>query len=515
MEQRTSISDMLRSLPLAHQVVIGIAAAILVMAGVFFFQWVSTPSMTVLYADLDEANLATVVDELDRLGIPYEIDGGGSQVLVPKSQVYAARGQMAAAGVRSGATPEGYDLLDSQGLNVSDFRQRVDYQRALEGELEKTLLTMDDISSATVHLVLPEETLFVQDEEPVTASVLIATSGTLGPLEVETITFLVAAAVEGLETKHVTVADVNGAILHAGGEVTNDSVVSNKNIRMTRDFEQSLARDVENILAAVVGPNAASVVVRAELDFDETSTETQTFDNADSVVLADSSIRESYSGAGDPPGGTLGVEGQEVVTEDGTSYTYQRDEVITEYGVDQVITRTVTAPGKVRTLSVAVVMDDGSLTGAPVPEMAEIEALITAAVGLETSNGDSLSVSAIPFPAVEEVAEAAPEAPASSLDIMTLIPQAIGGLVILLVAGSLLLMSRGGKKPKAVPIEATVPALGASGGAADGNDGELASIGLGQGGATDSNIPPDVMTLVQRQPEEIAVLLRGWLADRR
>jgi flagellar M-ring protein FliF len=513
MEQRTSIGDMLRSLPLAHQVVIAIAAAILAMAGFFFFQWVSTPSMTVLFSDLDDANLATVVDELGRLGVPYEIDGGGSQVLVPKSQVYEVRGQMASAGVRSGADPEGFELLDGQGLNVSDFRQRVDYQRALEGELEKTLLTMDAITSATVHLVLPEETLFAEDEEPVTASVLLSPNRTLGELEVETVTFLVAAAVEGLETKNVTVADVDGHVLHAGGEIAGDSVASTKQLRMTRDFETALAADVQNILAAVVGPNAASVVVRAELDFDETETETQTFDNSDNVTLRDSNMRETYRGIGDPPGGTLGVEGEELATEEGTAYTYERDEVITEYGVDQVITRTITAPGKVEQLSVAVVMDDGSLTGAPVPEMTEVEGLIAAAVGLDTTNGDTLSVTAIPFPAASEdaIEETAADAPAT--DVMALIPQAIGGLVILLVAGALLLMSRGGKKPKAVPIDATMPALG-SGEAARAGSADGTSIAGAVGGG-DSSIPPDVLTLVQRQPEEIAVLLRGWLADRR
>jgi flagellar M-ring protein FliF len=511
MEQRTSPAAMLKSLPLAHQVVIGIATAVLLMAGFFFFNWVSTPSMTVLFTDLDETNLATVVDELDRMGVPYEIEGGGSQVLVPKSQVYAVRGQMAAAGVRSGADPEGYELLDGQGLNVSDFRQRVDYQRALEGELERTLLTMDDITSATVHLVLPEETLFAEDEEPVTASVLLSSGRTLGELEIETVTFLVSAAVEGLDTKNVTVADVNGTVLHAGGDVTAGSAVSNKNLRLTRDFENSLAADVENILAAVVGPNAASVVVRAELDFDETSTETQTFDNEAGTAQAQKTLRETYSGAGDPPGGTLGVDGQEVVTEDGTAYVYERDEVITEYGVDQVITRTVTAPGQVQSLSVAVVMDDGSLTGAPVPEKAEVESLIAAAVGLDTANGDTLSVSAIPFPLVEEVAvDTTPAAPPAT-DIMSLIPQAVGGLVIVIVAAALLFMSRGGKTPKAVPIEATQPALGASTGSGSAES-EYAGV---PGGAIDSSIPPDVLTLVQRQPEEIAVLLRGWLADRR
>lgn len=504
MERRNRIGDMLVSLPLAHQVVIGIAAVVLAMAAFLFFQWVSTPSYTVLYSNLDDSALSTVVDELDRQGIPYEIEGGGSRVLVPKSQVYEVRATLAVAGVQNGSAPEGYGLLDDQGLNVSDFRQRVDYQRALEGEMELTLLAMNDISNATVHLVVPEDSLFAEDEEAVTASVLLDTAAPLGELEIETVTFLVASAVEGLEPRNVTVADVEGNVLHAGGDIAADSAVSNRNLRMTNDFEESLTTDVEALLAAVVGPGSASVVVRAQLDFDEQSVESQSFDEASAVPLRESQSTETYVGSGTPPGGTLGIEGETIAADSTGAYTYDRSDVITEWGVDSVISKEITAPGKVESLSVAVVMDDGSLTGAPVPDVAEVESLIAAAVGMDTTRGDSLSVSAIAYP-VPEVIEEEPVAEAAPMDMMAMIPQVIGGLVLLIVMGSLLMMARGSsKKTKAAALEVVQPAL--AGGATAGAVGEAAD---------GSSIHPEVMNLVQRQPEEIAVLLRSWLADRR
>ncbi|MDJ0954320.1 MAG: flagellar basal-body MS-ring/collar protein FliF [Acidimicrobiia bacterium] len=505
MERRNRIGDMLISLPLAHQVVIGIAAVVLLMAAFLFFQWVSTPSYTVLYSNLDDATLATVVDELDRQGVSYEIEAGGSRVLVPKSEVYSVRAALATAGVQSGAAPQGYSLLDDQGLNVSDFRQRVDYQRALEGEMELTLLAMNDITNATVHLVIPEESLFAEDEEPVTASVLLETSAALSELEIETVTFLVASGVEGLEPKNVTVADVDGAVLHAAGDIAAESAVSNRNLRMTRDFEASLATDVRNLLTSVTGEDSASVVVRAQLDFDEQSVETQTYDEDSAVALRESTIDETYVGAGTPPGGTLGVEGETVVTDTTGEYTYDRAEVIREYGVDSVISREITAPGKVEQLSVAVVMDDGSLTGITVPEAAEVEALVSAAVGLDTTRGDTISVSAIAYP-VPEVVEEEPVAEAASMDPMAMIPQVVGGLVLLIVVVALLLMARGSsKKTKAASLEVVQPALSGGGSAS-------AAVGESEEGAS---IHPEVMNLVQRQPEEIAVLLRSWLADRR
>ena len=506
MEQRTRLSDMVKALPVAHQVVIAIAGAVLVMAAFLFFQWVSTPSYTVLVSGVDETTLSSVVDELESQGVPYRLEGGGSRVLVPKSQVYKVRADLAAAGVRAGATPEGYELLDGQGLNVSDFRQRVDYQRALEGELAKTLLAMNDITSATVHLVIPEESLFVEDEEAVTASVLVDSSRPLGELEVETITFLVASSVEGLDATNVTVADVDGQVLHAAGEISAGAAVSNRNLRMTRDFEASLAADVHNLLASVAGPGAASVVVRAQLDFDEASVESETYDPESATALREQTIDEEFVGSGTPPGGTLGVDGAPIETEEGETYTYDRSEVVREYGIDRVVSRTVTAPGKVEQLSVAVVVDDGSLTGVTMPPATEVESLVAAAVGLEADRGDTITVTAVAFPAAEATETDAP-AEAAGLDPIALIPQAVGALVIIVVAVALFLMTRSSKPKKIDLTEGATPA--ALPGGADRLDQELVGAALGSG------IHPEVMTLVQKQPEEIAVLLRSWLADRR
>ncbi len=248
------------------------------------------------------------------------------------------------------------------------------------------------------------------------------------------------------------------------------------------------------------------MVVRAQLDFDEQSVETQTFDDESAVALRESTIDETYTGAGAPPGGTLGVEGETIVSDVTGDYTYDRSEVIREYGVDNIISREITAPGKVEHLSVAVVMDDGSLTGAPVPATTEIESLITAAVGLDTVRGDTISVSTVPFPVPEEV-EAPEAAAAAPMDIMSMIPQFIGGLVLFIVTIALLLMARGGKKGKGETIDLAQPAALTSG--------EQATAGALAGRAEGAEIHPEVMNLVQRQPEEIAVLLRSWLADRR
>ncbi|MDH5292223.1 MAG: hypothetical protein OEW91_00925, partial [Acidimicrobiia bacterium] len=199
----------------------------------------------------------------------------------------------------------------------------------------------------------------------------------------------------------------------------------------------------------------------------------------------------------------VGVDGTPIATGDG-AYDYSRNEDTTEFGIDRVVVRTMEAPGTVERLSVAVVVDDGSLTGASAPDVAAIEALVGAAAGIQAERGDAIEVSAIAFPAPPET-EVAEEAAAGG--IMDLIPTIVGALVLLLVTVGLFLMSRSGKK-KAKKGEIVEMNQALTGGAvldADELAAQTAAFGL-----TD-----DVIELVERQPEEIATLLRSWLADRR
>lgn len=502
MDIRDRITGFVRELPVAHRVAIAAALAALAMLGVFFVRWITTPSYTVLYSGLDDAAVAATIDGLETQGVPYRLEAGGSRVLVPREMLYATRASLAAEGVAGPTAPPGYELLDEQGLSVSDFRQRVDYQRALEGELSRTLAAMEGIREATVHLVLPEDELFAEQQKPVTASVLLATTRTLTETEVEAVTFLVSSSVEGLEVGSITVADAAGTVLHAPGEAGGTSVASNRNLRQTREFEKGLADDIGALLERVTGGIPASVVVRSTLDFDELATETETFDDGNTVTLKEQTTAEQFEGAGSMPGGTVGLDGGPLPGDGGES-TYQRDEALREFGVDKITTRTVAAPGRVERLSVAIVMDDGSVTGAQIPPDDEIEQLVSAAVGLDAERGDAIAVSTLPFPAMADEEEAAePNA------LTELVPQLVGVLVLLLVSIGLFLMTRRrGMVVKEIDRRQT-PVLPSHEETRVLEPPEPAVVNTG-------GIQADVAELVQRQPEEIATLLRGWLADRR
>lgn len=515
---RSRFSEIVRALPLAHQVLVGVAVLALALGALALLRWVSTPSYTLLYSNLDDTALAEVVDRLEQDGVSYRIEAGGSRVLVAQGDVHRVRARLAAAGIEGTVTPPGFELLDGQGLSVSDFRQRVDYQRALEGEMARTLTAIEVIDSAQVHLVIPEEPLFAEDEKPVTASVLVATTRELTAGEVETVTFLVASSVEGLEPGDVTVADVDGRVLQAAGQQDERGAIGNRNLRLTREYEAALAADVRRLLDTAAGAAVASVVVRAQLDFDEQSTESETYVPESAVTTREQTIDETFTGAGAPPGGTVGVDG-EIQPVAGEDYDYARSEATREFGVDRTVVRTVTAPGAIESLSVAVVIDDGSLTGAAVPPAADVEELVSAAIGLDTGRGDTLAVTTVAFPAPEaEAEEAEPAAgPAAGLNPLDLIPQAVGAVVLFVVAAALLMMSRSGRrKPSPQPaLEASgaeQPAL--PGGLPDERSPALVGAPT-EAPAGEGSLRPEVVDLVQRQPEEIAVLLRSWLADRR
>lgn len=506
MEQLKSWARRLIStLPPGQRVVAVAAVAVLAIATLAFVRWVTTPSYTLLYGNLDDTSLSQVISELESQGVPYRIEAGGSRVLVPRSQVYQVRASLAEAGIVNEITPPGYELLDAQGLTVSDFKQRVDFQRALEGELAKTLMAMEGIDGATVRLAIPEESPFQDEQKPVTASVLLDAREPLSSSEVDAVVLLVSSAVEGLDPSNVTVADTSGRVLAAPGDVAVGGLSGDRNMRQTREFEAALASDVQRLLAGITEGRPPSVVVRAQLNFDQTSTESETYDPGSRVILSERTSTEQLAGDGATAAGAgvPGVSGG-LVAPEGGRVEYEKRDVAREYGVTREVVRTVQVPGEVERLSVAIVMDDGSRSGFPVPSEAEVEELVSAALGLDPARGDTIQVTQLPFPEPEAKGEGAPGG-----GIVDLLPRIVGALVLLLVAVALLLMMRGRgrrgvealRELEWIPAEALPEA---SVGAATAGEVEPAHAA-----------PRDVMDLVQRQPEEIAALLRSWLADRR
>ncbi len=514
------LKELWGELPLAHRAVMGAAAAVVAVALALFMQWVSSPSWTVLYTGMDSAEVSEVIDELESMGVQYQLEG--STVMVQRAALFDTRARLAGAGIAGSPGAPGYELLDGQGLSVSDFKQQVDLKRAIEGEWARTISSLDGVRSAQVHIVIPQDELFREATAPAKASVLIDPARTLTAGEVEAIVVLISGGVDGLNAADVTIADTAGNVLNMPDSTSGAFGQANRNLSATRAYEAALAAKALSQLEALAGPGRASVTVNAVLDFDESASETETYDADSQVAMREQTSTETYNGTGTPPGGTVGVEGGGPVAADGEATEYSRDETTREYGVNRVVTRNVQAPGTPERLSVAVTVDDGSLTGATVPDASSIESLVAAAVGLDIARGDTIEVLSYPFSPPAEV-----EAPAGSVtDMVSMVPQIVGGLVVLLAAAAMFLMSRSRKEQDEVtwlPAPAAPPAI--SGGAFNGatNDAVPALVGAPQNlpvavaqpvaVAAPMGASGGVGTLADQQPDQVAALLRSWLTE--
>ncbi len=522
-----------------QRVTLGLAAAAVVIGILMVTRLTGNVPMATLYANLDPADAADVVAELDRLGVPYNLEAGGQIVEVPADQVHSLRLNLTGQGIPGSGV--GWSVLDDQGITASAFDQRVGYQRAMEGELAKTVATIDGVSSANVHLVIPERDLLSGDDRQPSASVLVVTSGntSLAPTQVDAIVNLVASSIEGLTPDQVSVADDSGRVLAAAGDGSGVmGLESDNQLRAKRQYESTLETDLENLLAAVVGPGLAQVEVTAELDFDSVVTTTEQYQPTESaagdqLLVSETSRSELYRDEVDlgPDEGTLeievpeapaeeGAEGEEgadgdaaATTEDGVRYSL--DERDTRYALDRVVTNSETAMGKVAALSVAVLLDETAIDPARV---AEIEQLVQAAAGIDTGRGDLLAVTLMPLNEqfrqnVEATVGTAVPAEAASgggLDLVGLIRTVLTGLVALVVVLlGIRMASRGPSREleEAIrEVESRPVALqaAAEGGADDDDD----DIDL-DAAPTEERL----QALLENQSDDMADVLRTWLTE--
>ena len=532
---RTKASHVYGGFTAGQRTVTVLAIVGILIGGVMFTKWASTPTMAPLFTGLSGEDAAGITEALTAKGVDYELTDGGASIMVPSKDVYQLRVGLSAEGLPAGDTV-GYALLEDQGITTSEFKQRIDYQRALEGELSKTIGSIDGVEAATVHVVLPEDDLFTDDAKQPTASVLVKTKPgqTLEPQQVQAVVHLVASSVEGLVPTQVTLADDKGTVLSAPGEDGESIAAGDTRNQQTRDFERELSKSVESMLAKVVGTSGAVVEVRAQLDFDKRAQITERFDRR-RIPLTTNTVTETYTGTPMGIGGVLGPDGTPAVAEGGGT-DYEKRQRDKQFAVGKVTEEIKSAPGDVERLSVAVLLDDSAQaeygTG-------EIEALVTAAAGLDPARGDTVQISRIAFDrsadaaAQEELEKAAAEE--QSAQTMGMVRTAVIVFVIFLVLALAYLSMRRATKPKAEPVDVTrlQPLLDAEQEAERRALDELKLLELERELAGDPvsaldgalelpaevqermQIHDEIAELIDNQPDEVAALLRGWLADRR
>jgi flagellar M-ring protein FliF len=508
-----------------HQMVIsGLLAVASILAILGLWQWATAPSYQTLLVGEDPTVVSDSIAALEAAGIDYRVGAGGTMIEVVRSQVAEAEVSLATAGVSS-STIAGYELLDEQGFSASSFQQRINYQRALEGELTRTILDLDLVIAASVHLSIPEDELFSDEEEAPTASVVIDTSGSIGSRAVDGIINVVASAVPGMSPDGVTVADTSGRVL-----TDNGIDGSSESFLVRRSVEQQLETSAQTMLIAAFGQENALVRVSAELELDEAERETVTYDPESQVALREQSITEQYTGGSDAASGVVGVTDEVLdaaTIADDSDSDYARNEQTSEFAVDRIRTVERNSSGDIVRLSVAVVVNDSV---DPQPDLTQVSDIVAAAVGLDVTRGDVIAVESIPFDAdFTETLEALPEAAEAATDPLAPIAPYLGigqtALAILLLVVIVLSLRKGVKTLTNTVRQASVEVI-------DLDDIEKAA--LSEGGSTSSssssgkaekqeanNGEPlaldrgpmssnEVMRIIDQQPIEVASLLRTW-----
>lgn len=361
-------------------------------------------TMGSLYTGLGTEDAAQIVEKLKAAKVPYRLSDGGGTISVPREQIYEQRLALAKEGLPAQGQV-GFEIFDRSSLPGTQFSNQVNYQRALQGELARTISAMDEVRTARVHLVLPEESLFADKAKASAAVVLQAKPGReLSPETTAAVAQLVASAVRKVPAGEVTVVDTNGRVLH-GPELGNGTgALAGSQLQLREQYETRLAQSLQSMLDAVLGPNQAVVRVRADLDFDSQEVRTEALLPAAGgrgLVTSEKLKEEQYQGDREGTGGTAGLganlSAPGLAVREGVGGRYLQRDQTREFEYSRNSTAVVKAPGRVKTLSVAAVIDENL----PASAEQQVRQVLAAASGLDEGRGDSIAVQRMKISAAE------------------------------------------------------------------------------------------------------------------
>jgi flagellar M-ring protein FliF len=396
-----NLSQITQKLTPRGWLMLGGSAAAAVVFLYLLFTMASAPSYTTLLAGVDPTQTGKITSALSTAGIPYQIQNNGTAVAVESDREAQARVALATAGLLSGGGggtaasvgggSGGFSLFNTQSLGASNFQQQVNYQVALEQQLDGTIESIQGVSSAQVQLVLPNPSseLFTNSTTPSTASVLLDDSGSIDPGSVKGIAALVANAVPGLSTSKVTITDQTGALLWPSTDGGADSGMLAKQAAEAA-YDAQMEEQVNAMLTQTLGAGKAQVEVSADLNTNQTSSQTLTYAKKGTPLSTNTSV-ETLTGAGGSVGGVAGVAGTATTGSGNSKYSNKTSQ--TNWGVDKTITNSQIASGNVNRQSVSVLIDKS----VPASELPSLKAAVAGAVGLNTTRGDTLSIAQIAF----------------------------------------------------------------------------------------------------------------------
>jgi len=473
--------------------------------------WARQPHMALLYSRLDPEDAAEVVAQVQEDGTAYELKDGGTSIYVPSEKVYALRLQLAGEGLPAGGQ-QGYRILDSEKIGTSPFTQRVNYIRALEGELAKTITLIEGVQHARVHIVRTESRLFREDAPGTSATVAVGLrpGRRLSQGNVAAIVHMVAGGVDHLQPENVVVVDSQGTLLSTGTEGGFAGGTGGTVLDYKSQVEEYLARKAEQMLTLVLGPGRATVKVSAEV-------ETSTVNKTEETYSPDAAVpvKEEITSKSEAPGATQGGGGES-----------KEETTTTEYEVGRTVSQTINMPGKITRLSVAAFVDlsppetpaaeaeegqegaGAAAKPAPILSTQDVEDVVRRAIGLTET--DDLKVVSTTFHRPAAVTDEAAETNFLSDPAFYLDAARHASLGILVIGALLALKMFGGSRRKGP----TGLERGGGGSAPGGGGGEMGGNLLPPGSVASADavqVNRRIAAALQDNPDEVKRLFRTWI----
>src|SRR5579883_3411967 len=517
-------------------VLVAVGIGVVAVLGLFA-NMARTPEYAVAFSGLRDDDAAAIVAKLKDSKTPYQLADQGT-IKVPPAQVQEVRLQMAAQGLPQKGSTVGMELFNQPHLGVTEFAEKVNYQRALEGELSRTIGRLDAVDSARVHLVVPQPALFTSQQKEATASVVLQLKPgrRLDPSQIQGISSLVASSVEGLKPANVTIMDSAGATLSDGRGGADGARQMGSRADVQRSLEDRLEGDIRAMITGVVGPDRSLVRVSADLNWDqyEANTETYSPDQKAPQVRTERKVTETQSSANGQVGGVPGADsnvptyGPTTANGAGGAQS-QRQDTTTTYELSKTVEKLVRAPGGIRRLSVAVALDSDVVNDADQADA--ISKLVATAAGLDTQRGDVVTLTSLPFSSLNErrVGESPEDARTREfvVTVARLLAMALGPLLVSLVLWRILKRDKraaGGPVISVAPLSVDEAHLLEAG--------HTAELPLGeqrrrlQGGPTalpqlsdeereQVRMQEELTEIAKNEPVAVAQLVRTWLQEDR
>jgi flagellar M-ring protein FliF len=432
--QVSSFWTKLSSIQRVMLVVLVISVSILIPV---LINWASTPSYAVAYSGLSEADAGVIVQKLTETNTPYQLKNS-TTILVPSDKVYEVRLQMARDGLPASSTV-GFELFDANTLGMNEFTQRVNYQRALEGELERTIGSLSAVSAVQVHLVTPEKSLLTSNQDPTTASVTLKEKqgDGLDKAQIRAIVNLVASSVEGLKPENVVVVDSSGMLLTGGTGSGADASQTDAQRAAETSTANEIDRNIQKMLDKILGPDHSTVKSNVTMDWTQREVTSNTYDPTPAAVRSSQKTNETYTTNGTIPGGIPGASSNlptpvaQMTAVPGLTNYSKVDETL-NYEISMVESHEITSPGKITRITVSVMVDKVTDT----KQLESIKAAVTAAAGINAARGDQVVVESMAFDTSTLAAAEETQAKTQQEDMLkSLIPVGVAalGFLILLI----------------------------------------------------------------------------------